>query len=69
MNAIARLGGALVDTLDDTDRLAAVEHRLALLEAFLDSGVRECQRLSADEIRATWRTNAARKLRRDAHED
>jgi hypothetical protein len=51
---------------DDTDRLAAIERRLSLIEAFLDSELRERQHLTGDEIRKTWHANAARRLRREA---
>ncbi len=38
----------------DVDRIAELERRVALLEAFVDSEHREKMGLTLDEIRAIW---------------
>jgi hypothetical protein len=47
-------------TPDNADRLAEMERRISLIEAFLDSDLRERLHLSTDEIRAKWRENATK---------
>jgi hypothetical protein len=43
----------------EADRLAELERRISMLEAFLDSSLREQQHLSTDQIRETWHATAA----------
>jgi hypothetical protein len=46
----------------DEDRIADLERRMFLLEAFVDSEHRERMGLTLDDIRAIWRGSRARRL-------
>jgi hypothetical protein len=51
-----------VNASDESDkRIAAIEHRLGMIEMFLDSSLRERDGISTDQIRETWHGHAAKR--------